>query len=102
MPQLRSRSALLPYTTLFRSIAAFRINREKQAAQTALGEAKEQKRLAAEQELLARRRFYAAQINLAGQAAETGDLARCVELLRSEEHTSELQSLRHLVCRLLL
>src|SRR5262245_64725258 len=25
-----------------------------------------------------------------------------VELVRSEEHTSELQSLRHLVCRLLL
>src|ERR1035441_9444772 len=28
--------------------------------------------------------------------------ARRRELLRSEEHTSELQSLRHLVCRLLL
>ena len=27
---------------------------------------------------------------------------RCVEPARSEEHTSELQSLRHLVCRLLL
>src|SRR5258705_1912771 len=27
---------------------------------------------------------------------------RYAELLRSEEHTSELQSLRHLVCRLLL
>src|ERR1039458_10512481 len=25
-----------------------------------------------------------------------------IEMLRSEEHTSELQSLRHLVCRLLL
>src|SRR5436853_7093740 len=29
-------------------------------------------------------------------------LARPVEIARSEEHTSELQSLRHLVCRLLL
>src|SRR5437899_4329639 len=29
-------------------------------------------------------------------------LERAQELLRSEEHTSELQSLRHLVCRLLL
>src|SRR5205814_5886924 len=28
--------------------------------------------------------------------------AACVAVLRSEEHTSELQSLRHLVCRLLL
>src|SRR5262245_63443261 len=29
-------------------------------------------------------------------------LMRCHEHARSEEHTSELQSLRHLVCRLLL
>src|SRR5262245_65271734 len=29
-------------------------------------------------------------------------LLRTGEVLRSEEHTSELQSLRHLVCRLLL
>src|ERR1035441_11012152 len=28
--------------------------------------------------------------------------AKAAELSRSEEHTSELQSLRHLVCRLLL
>src|SRR5437899_7202668 len=32
-----------------------------------------------------------------GAGAEPGELAE-----RSEEHTSELQSLRHLVCRLLL
>src|SRR5262245_64280314 len=31
-----------------------------------------------------------------------GVLATDVDELRSEEHTSELQSLRHLVCRLLL
>src|SRR5205814_8541832 len=30
------------------------------------------------------------------------DVAPIVRLARSEEHTSELQSLRHLVCRLLL
>src|SRR5947199_2285258 len=35
---------------------------------------------------------------LVGVALVDHDLAR----LRSEEHTSELQSLRHLVCRLLL
>src|ERR1035438_6454075 len=28
--------------------------------------------------------------------------ARTIQMMRSEEHTSELQSLRHLVCRLLL
>src|SRR5262245_62881989 len=27
---------------------------------------------------------------------------KCAKIVRSEEHTSELQSLRHLVCRLLL
>src|SRR5262245_62646560 len=34
---------------------------------------------------------------LGGAVAELGELTQ-----RSEEHTSELQSLRHLVCRLLL
>src|ERR1035441_10782701 len=34
--------------------------------------------------------------------AKLGDVVRIVECRRSEEHTSELQSLRHLVCRLLL
>jgi WD40 repeat protein/serine/threonine protein kinase/tetratricopeptide (TPR) repeat protein len=38
---------------------------------------------AKEQELLARRRFYAAQINLAQQALETGQPARTLELLES-------------------
>src|SRR5205814_7486927 len=32
----------------------------------------------------------------------SADLTRATAALRSEEHTSELQSLRHLVCRLLL
>src|SRR5262245_43393155 len=35
-------------------------------------------------------------------AIYSGDDATCLALIRSEEHTSELQSLRHLVCRLLL
>src|SRR5262245_64690077 len=33
---------------------------------------------------------------------EAGEVAAMVPDRRSEEHTSELQSLRHLVCRLLL
>src|SRR5438045_5839967 len=36
------------------------------------------------------------------QAADTVDEIQRAESQRSEEHTSELQSLRHLVCRLLL
>src|ERR1035441_10711383 len=35
-------------------------------------------------------------------ASSTPGQIRAIELSRSEEHTSELQSLRHLVCRLLL
>src|SRR5436853_3506025 len=41
----------------------------------------------------------------AGVAGEPGAWrrhSRCENYMRSEEHTSELQSLRHLVCRLLL
>src|SRR5262245_64977190 len=36
------------------------------------------------------------------QAAHLADGAKALACHRSEEHTSELQSLRHLVCRLLL
>src|SRR3989442_8811274 len=68
------RSTLFPYTTLFRSAAA--------AAAAPL---------AARQLPRGRRRP-----RLPGLAAGVGDD------LRSEEHTSELQSRPHLVCRLLL
>src|SRR2546422_4153821 len=66
------RSTLFPYTTLFRSRAA---DLARQAA-----------------ELYQR----------AVAAQRGGDWARYGEALRSEEHTSELQSRLHLVCRLLL
>src|SRR5207253_10725472 len=39
---------------------------------------------------------------LLGAAARSGNLEAQVEYARSEEHTSELQSRGHLVCRLLL
>src|SRR5258705_4455627 len=67
------RSTLFPYTTLFRSLA--------DAFQYALG------------------RPLAAHINVAVIRVTA---ERQPALFRSEEHTSELQSLRHLVCRLLL
>src|SRR5437899_6452390 len=35
-------------------------------------------------------------------AADLADAVTSMATLRSEEHTSELQSLRHIVCRLLL
>src|SRR5438045_9168319 len=46
--------------------------------------------------ILAERELAAGGVNLAGCAEQL------LEAPRSEEHTSELQSLRHLVCRLLL
>src|SRR5262245_11278619 len=39
---------------------------------------------------------------IARRRGGTGEVERAQPLRRSEEHTSELQSLRHLVCRLLL
>src|SRR5262245_63671413 len=70
------RSTLFPYTTLFRSSAR---GRERAAAL--------RDHLVEETLRVRRRREHA-----------DGNAAR----RRSEEHTSELQSLRHLVCRLLL
>src|SRR5687767_15753137 len=71
------RSTLFPYTTLFRS----RHRRRRRMARTAL----------------ARRRR--ARVRRTPGSEPGADLL-CV--LRSEEHTSELQSLAYLVCRLLL
>src|SRR5437899_7175859 len=68
------RSTLFPYTTLFRSIAAIAALRRAAARFPEQGGRLEVLLLAAQ---------------VAAQK-------------RSEEHTSELQSLRHLVCRLLL
>src|SRR5688572_31416460 len=61
------RSTLFPYTTLFRSLDAYR------------------------------------EVALIAAPGLTGDLGEKVrDALRSEEHTSELQSQSNLVCRLLL
>src|SRR5258708_14952585 len=80
------RSTLFPYTTLFRSRA--RAGAGPVAAARASGARVARAALAA-----LRRR--SAEAGAAG--AEGG-----AQLARSEEHTSELQSPDHLVCRLLL
>src|SRR2546425_2177967 len=83
------RSTLFPYTTLFRSVFA---DAGRRAARRAVRRAFVGSRLAAR--LAPRGLGYV----VAGRAARTvlgGEL-------RSEEHTSELQSLAYLVCRLLL
>src|SRR5947208_9530070 len=77
------RSTLFPYTTLFRSrrrdevLARSRVRRE------------------------ASRSRQAANLDRARRRREVS-LVDLVDRLRSEEHTSELQSPDHLVCRLLL
>src|SRR5258705_6569429 len=73
------RSTLFPYTTLFRSLGNFKLCQERQSL-----------------------------CELMRQATGTigvhpnNRINSQSDCLRSEEHTSELQSLRHLVCRLLL
>src|SRR2546426_5814949 len=77
------RSTLFPYTTLFRSLRAHLAEAERTLKQGgAVG-----KRLD----------FIAQELN-----REANTLASKASVLRSEEHTSELQSPCNLVCRLLL
>src|SRR5258706_7471703 len=75
------RSTLFPYTTLFRSPVA---HHDPAARLHAVARAD-----------------HAAGIGLGGQAGQP-QIAADIAKQRSEEHTSELQSLTNLVCRLLL
>src|SRR2546425_8045767 len=83
------RSTLFPYTTLFRSRAFSRTARFG-----VRGPVPHPPAFRGLLQLLARN----------GEGSHRGSRSRdwCGELLRSEEHTSELQSLAYLVCRLLL
>src|SRR3712207_8311055 len=86
------RSTLFPYTTLFRSELA-RTPRD--------GESKPASERPADVPgltLLGRSPAFQKVLRLADQVARTDASV----LLRSEEHTSELQSRQYLVCRLLL
>src|SRR2546422_5019313 len=82
------RSTLFPYTTLFRSL---------RFGGDFLGLHGLQKRDQCESEFLER-----GQLDGGGRAHEVGQAAEDDVVMRSEEHTSELQSRLHLVCRLLL
>src|SRR3989442_8766469 len=84
------RSTLFPYTTLFRSArAAADLRRPDRLGHV----------LAAKQDALAPEREPETGVEEARQA---GVVAPGDDAGRSEEHTSELQSRPHLVCRLLL
>src|SRR5205814_10695660 len=80
-------STLFPYTTLFRSFPQLRSDLRSYALYLINTEIRE------EEPILQRRDN--CRVNRASEFIEAGQN-------RSEEHTSELQSLRHLVCRLLL
>src|SRR5690349_25089344 len=75
------RSTLFPYTTLFRSFSGFPFRFELSCAAPTLREP--------------RLTLKTANLHAAAQVYQPN-------LARSEEHTSELQSRRDLVCRLLL
>src|SRR5258708_21483177 len=78
------RSTLFPYTTLFRSEEVRRLPGERAADWS-------------ERWMLLR-----ASIEPAPRCHSSHSIQSCQKSLRSEEHTSELQSPDHLVCRLLL
>src|SRR5687768_18109653 len=82
MLRLPPRSTLFPYTTLFRSPGAHREGHEHARL---LGQPQEPLRH-----------------GLRGVPGDLGPALTADRVARSEEHTSELQSRLHLVCRLLL
>src|SRR3712207_8488823 len=91
------RSTLFPYTTLFRSEDVRRGLRQP----VPLDDVDAACSPPVEQRLRHRR----AADDCASEAAQVGPLEGrilCHEQVRSEEHTSELQSRQYLVCRLLL
>src|SRR3989442_8841076 len=83
------RSTLFPYTTLFRSldVSTLRLERACSSAPFALSWGSER---------------YSLRTALARTALSKGRDTTVNSEQRSEEHTSELQSRPHLVCRLLL
>src|SRR3712207_6899537 len=86
------RSTLFPYTTLFRSRGV------EPAAREDL-----HRRVEDHAALLVGRHARHLTHQLSAAVLERGEApAHVVQLVRSEEHTSELQSRQYLVCRLLL
>src|SRR2546425_7137643 len=86
------RSTLFPYTTLFRS----KIDECHDGAEQVRGSRAPHDRPAA------RREGIHHALATPSSAASTASRASVGGVARSEEHTSELQSLAYLVCRLLL
>src|SRR2546425_7779385 len=84
------RSTLFPYTTLFRSLILAGLVALKMSAAAWIATRLDRSRLLGERALVL------------GAACWLVAVLALYGVLRSEEHTSELQSLAYLVCRLLL
>src|SRR5205823_13772074 len=96
--RLPPRSTLFPYTTLFRSLVRLRNRHGRPAGRSLLRQCEGDAQQVNEVFML--RKLFAA-----GAVAGVITVAWALhsgQLARSEEHTSELQSLAYLVCRLLL
>src|SRR3712207_9019986 len=93
------RSTLFPYTTLFRSAQVSDAGEIEAIIDGVIGANPQQlaQYRAGKEGLFG---FFVGQVMKASQGKANPKLVN--ELLRSEEHTSELQSRQYLVCRLLL
>src|SRR5690554_7612178 len=85
-------STLFPYTTLFRS----NTSEQTQTKQT------KTENINSEKQQLAQNKDIIDETETTDMASNIDEVEFSVEIIRSEEHTSELQSRPHLVCRLLL
>src|SRR5205814_4090829 len=84
-------STLFPYTTLFRSLGGSRWSRTRPRLCTPVAGAPDPVGA-----------LFPNCCSCSSRMPEQDHIPFLHNVLRSEEHTSELQSLRHLVCRLLL
>src|SRR5205814_4217122 len=91
---------LFPYTTLFRSIQSSEPTGSVVTKPPSL--ARNQPSVVPSPSLCTPGLPVYLTVTVNADPALIGDRGVITSLLRSEEHTSELQSLRHLVCRLLL
>src|SRR5205823_8237082 len=102
VPHRPPRSTLFPYTTLFRSaevraqtFGKTQVDLDRDNSFRATSKLGRDRSSAGTDLVHYVRRIKAREIN------EIADKRRTLEKVRSEEHTSELQSLAYLVCRLL-
>src|SRR5436853_6198171 len=102
MIRIPPRSTLFPYTTLFRSGGerAGLCARTDRSPLHRILQRGERRQLSADNEEVAVAEMEENEGMSAGKKVAAGAALGVAVPARSEEHTSELQSLRHLVCRL--